>query len=130
MIARADLPRGALTKPIILLTYLYNQGQSAEFQLMAVDLPDDADLAQFLAEHQIGSSLWVVSPAPETVVINNESAIRYSMVRGTGKSEARREATVFRRGGRVFFFIVTFSITDTERRDQARKSIESVSWSN
>ena len=130
MAARADLPAGALTKPIVLVTYLQSQAsRPAEFQLMAVDLPVDTDLAQYLAEHQIGSGKWAINQAPESVTIHGETAVRYAMSRGSAKSEVRREATVFRRGGRAFFFIVTFGTTDTERRDQVRKSVESVTWS-
>jgi hypothetical protein len=96
---------------------------------MAADLPADADLGKYLAEHQVGATRWVMGRAPEPVTINGEAATRYTMSRAAGGREARREATAFRRGGRVFYFLVSFTPADAEHRDQARKAVASVTWS-
>ena len=47
-----------------------------------------------------------------------------------GTDSYRREATVFRRGGRLYVFLITSGANDHEHRDQARKSVESATWAN
>ena len=129
MVARADPPPGRLSRPVVIVSYAQAKGEKpAEFELMAADLPDDADLVQFLADHRIGKDKWDVKPAAEPVKVNGVAGTRYTMTRGSGKNEYRREATAFRRNERVYFFIVTFGAADPEHRDHARRSIESISW--
>lgn len=126
---RADPPAGALARPVILVGYAYTKSERpAEFELLAADVPEGEDLGRFLAEHRVGSEKWVLRPGPQAVTIGGAAATRYVMTRGAGKDEYRREATAIRRDGRVYFFVVSFAATDPERRDQARKSVESVTW--
>src|SRR3954468_18379676 len=52
--SRATLPPGPLPKPIVLVAYIQNTGQQpAEFELMAADVAEGADLGAYLAEHRI-----------------------------------------------------------------------------
>jgi hypothetical protein len=128
---RTELPSGPLPKPIVLVGYVQSKGDKpAEFQLLAADLPEDKDLGVFLTEFRIGADKWVVHQTGQPVTVNGTAGTRYMMTRGTGKNEFRREATAFRRGGRVYFFIITFGVADPDRRDQARKSVESAVWSD
>jgi hypothetical protein len=62
------------------------------------------------------------------VTINGAAATRYVLTRKQGKDEIRREATAFRRDGRVYFFLVTFAATDGAVRDAVRTSIDSITW--
>jgi hypothetical protein len=129
VVSRAEPPAGPLPKPVVLVTYVQSQGEKpAEFELMAADLPDDADPGRFLADYRIGAEKWALKPAAEPVTVNGAAGTRYTMTRGAGKNEYRREATAFRRGGRVYFFVVTFGAADPEHRDQARRSVESITW--
>jgi hypothetical protein len=129
--ARADLPPGPLPRPIVLIMYVQNQGEKpAEFELMAADVPDGGDLGQFLAEHRIGSEKWAKKGGESPVTVNGTTGTRFVMTRGTGRNEFRREVTAFRRGERVYFFVVSFGAADVDHRDQVRKSVESVEWSN
>jgi len=127
--SRTDLPRGELTRPILLVAYFQTAGEKpAEFDLFAMDLAESTDLGQYLAEHRVGPEKWKVKPQPAEVQVGGAAATRYSMTAGSGKDELHREATAIRRGGRVFFFIVTFSPRDDDHRDQIRRVIDSAAW--
>ena len=129
IVSRSELPPGTLPRPVVMATYVQSKGERpAEFELMAADLPDGADLGQYLAENRIGPEKWAVKSAGQPVTVNGVAATRYTLARGSGRNEFRREVTAFRRGGRVYFFIITFGVSDPENRDQARKSVESVTW--
>ena len=127
--SRADLPSSALPKPIILVAYQLSKGGShSELQILAADLPEDADFGKVLVEHRIGAAKWTLKPPPEKVTINGSEATRLILTRVSDKKEVRREATAFRRGGRVYFFIITFASSDSAARDAARQCVQSVSW--
>jgi hypothetical protein len=136
VLSRAELPAGALPKPIVLVAYQMGKGDTtSELEVLAADLAEDADLGRFLAEHRIGAAAWTIKSPAETVTINGAAATRFVLTRmdkgskvSKGKGEIRREATAFRRGGRVYFFIVTFVAGDGLARDAARQSVESVTW--
>jgi hypothetical protein len=128
--SRTDLPPGPLPKPVILVAYHLSKGDSpAELEVLAADLAEETDLGKFLIENRIGAAVWVSKSPAEPVTINGEAATRYVLSRQAGKSELRREATAFRRGGRVYFFIVTFPANDPAVRDAARQCVLSAAWS-
>jgi len=129
IVSRAELP-SALPKPTILIAYQQGKGESAaELEVLAADLADNADLGQFLIEHRIGAAAWAIKSSPEPVTINGAEAMRIVLTRtDKGKKEVRREATAFRRGGRIYFFMITFASGDGLARDAARQSVESVTW--
>jgi hypothetical protein len=129
MVSRADPPAGKLPRPVVVVSYAQGRGEKpAEFEVTAADLAADADPAQFLAEHRIGGERWALKGGPDPVTINGAAAARYTLARGSGKNEVRREATVFRRGDRAYFFVVTYAAADPEHRDHARRSIDSITW--
>jgi hypothetical protein len=126
---RSDPPSSPLPKPVILVAYQLVKGESfSELQVLAADLPDDADYGDFLIEHRIGAAGWTLKPPAETVSINGVEASRLTLTRQEKRAEMRREATAFRRRSRVYFFIVTFAASDSAARDAARQSILSVNW--
>lgn len=125
---RSDLP-AALTRPVTVVAYVVKHGkQVADLEVTAADLPADADLGAFLAEYRVGAQKWVARKGPDDVTVNGAAAKRFLFAAGKGKDETLREVTAFRRGGRVFFFLATFPATDPDRRDQARKSVDSVTF--
>lgn len=129
--SRTDLPRGELTRPILLVAYHQVAGEKpAEFDLFVMDLPDDADLGAYLAEHRVGPEKWTVNPQTVPVPVGGLAGTRYDMTAGRGKDELQREAVAVRRGRRVYFFITTFSPHDDDHREQTHRSIESVAWTN
>jgi hypothetical protein len=133
--SRADLPAGALSKPVILVAYQVGKGESsAELEVMAADVPEGTDLGQFLVAERIGAAAWALKPQVERVTVNGSEATRHVLTRKAAKGEASkgevvREATAFRRGGRVYFFVTTFAATDASNRDAARQCVQSVTWS-
>ena len=138
MSSRADLPSGKLPKPIILVAYQVSRGESpSELEVLVADLPEGSDLGKFLIDQRIGAAAWKLSPGIEKVTINGADATRIVLTTTetrvgkagkTNKIEFRREATAFRRGERVYFFIVTFDATDPPARDAARQCVQSATW--
>jgi hypothetical protein len=127
--SRSVLPEGPLAKPIVLVSYQRAGGEKpAEFSVLAADLPPDANVEQFLAEHRVGSEWWTARPGGRQVTINGEPATRYLLTRIEGKEEFQREVTAFRRGERIYFFIVAFAGVDIASRDAVRGSVGSVAW--
>src|SRR5947207_15518393 len=50
MTSRGELPPGNLARPTLIVSYLQTAGEKpATFELLAVDLPEDANLAEYLA---------------------------------------------------------------------------------
>jgi hypothetical protein len=126
--SRAVLPSGPLAKPIVLVTYQGGGEKPAEFRVLVAELPDNTDLPQFLAGHPVGPDKWAPQSAVEPVTINGVQASRFTLVRSQGKEEVRREVTAFRRGERVYFFLVDFAATDATSRDAVRTAVNSITW--
>jgi hypothetical protein len=130
IISRGTLPPGPLNKPMMLVAYHEKRGENpAALEVMAADLPEDTDLGKYLLENRLGQGEWKIKSPAETITVNGAEAQRYLLSLQTGKTEHLRETTAFRRGGRVYFFIVSFAANDPGSRDRVRKSIESVTWS-
>jgi hypothetical protein len=128
MQSRAVLPSGPLPKPIVMVTYQGGSEKPAEFRLLVAEVSENADLPQFLAGHPVGPDKWALQAAVEPVAINESQASRFVLTRMQGKEEFRREVTAFRRGERVYFFLVDFAATDAGSRDAVRTAINSVTW--
>jgi hypothetical protein len=126
---RAELPPGSLAKPVVLAAYQNPKGERpTDLEVLAADLSPDDDTAGFLAEHNVGPDKWAPAGPAAGVTINGVTASRHVLVRQGGKEEYRREATVFRRGGRVYVFLIAYAAADPASRDAARKAVESAAW--
>lgn len=129
--SRAILPRGPLPRAIVLVAYARSGGGwPAEFKVLVADLPSDTDLAKFLTEYRVGREEWTLAEPPKNVVVNGTAATRLVLARREGNEEIRREAMVFRRGERCFFFLLTCPSSEPTTLDLVRSSIESITWSN
>ena len=127
--SRANPPPGALAKPVVLVSYQPpGAPRPADLTVLAADLPADASVEAFLVEYRVGAEGWTVRPPARPVTVNGVSATRYVLTRPQGKDEVRREVTAFRRGGRMYFFLVTFTAADPAVRDSVRSTIESITW--
>ena len=127
--SRANPPPGPLAKPVVLVAYEpVGAPRPADLTVLAADLPADASAETFLAGYRVGPEAWAVRPPAQPVTFNGVAATRYVLTRREGKDEVRREATAFRRGGRAYFFLVTFAATDEAVRDAARASVNSIIW--
>jgi hypothetical protein len=127
--SRATFPDGRLAKPIILVSYQGAGGEKqADFKLLVADLSPDADLEEFLVGYRVGSEVWTPRPPAEQIAVNGAQASRFLFIRKEVKDEIRREATAFRRGERVYFFLVVFAASDAASRDAVRTAVGSVTW--
>lgn len=127
--SRANPPAGPLAKPVVLVSYEpVGAPRPADLTVLAADLPADASVEAFLVEYRVGPETWTVRPPSQPVTINGAAATRYLLTRRQGKDEIRREATAFRRDGRVYFVLVTFAAADEAVRDAVRTSIDSITW--
>lgn len=129
MEARANVPAGRLPKVIVVVSYRRPTGaRPATFEVLAADVPADADQERFLAEHGTGNERWAPRSPARPVQINAADAAQFVQARMQGKEEVRREATAFRRGDRVYFFVLTYSAAEPEVRDAVRSTVESITW--
>jgi hypothetical protein len=127
--SRANPPSGPLAKPVVLVSYEpVGAPRPADFTVLVADVPADANIEAFMVEYRVGPEAWAVRPPAQPVTINGAAGTRYMLTRKQGKNEIRREATAFRRDGRVYFFLVTFAATDDAVRDSVRTSIQSITW--
>lgn len=129
--ARADVPTDKLPKPLMVAVYFQPQGDPpAALELLAIEAPDGTDLIQYLAENPVGHLNWRAATKPQPASVNGVSATKFTLTAGSPKGEVRREVTAFRRGERVYLFMVTHPLAASAGRDAARRSVESVTWSN
>jgi hypothetical protein len=127
--SRATLPGVRLAKPIILVSYQrVPADKPAEFKVLAADLAPEASLEQFLTGIQIGPETWSLPTGGQPLTVNGAEATRFVQSRTQGKEEYRREVTAFRRGDRVYLFLVIFPASDVASRDAVRTSVASVTW--
>ena len=127
--SRAILPVGRLVKPIILVSYQRVPGDKpAEFRVLASDLAPEDPLEHFLAGLQVGPETWSAPAGAQPLTVNGTEATRFVQTRTQGKEEYRREVTAFRRGDRVYLFLVNFPASDAASRDAVRTAVASVTW--
>jgi hypothetical protein len=123
--AKADLPPGPLERERVLVIYhCFATDPPASLEVSAADLPESADLAGRLTEAPSGGITWRAAGPAVPLEVNGVPARRYPL-RGL---DLAREVTVFRRGGRVYFFAGTFIAGDLVRRGQVRQAADSVLW--
>ncbi len=127
--AKSALPPGPADHPMLLAAYQRSEGQArGDLELYAVDLPAGQDLLAYLAAHPIGPDKWSSRGNPQSETINGAAATRYTQSAPRPKGEMRREIVAFRRPDRTYLFVLTHPSSDTQLREQARRSIESATW--
>jgi len=127
--SRANLPAGRLNKPIVLVSYQRVSGDKpADFKVLAADLAPEASLEHFLTDVPVGPETWSAPSAAQPLTVNGAEATRLVQSRTQGKEEYRREVTAFRRGERVYLFLVNFPVSDATSRDAVRTAVASVTW--
>jgi hypothetical protein len=129
VVSRADVPSGPLTRTVVLAAYHSPHGErAADLEVLAADVAEGADAGAFAAEHRVGTDRWVRAGAVEQVTVNGAAVTRQLLSSPGGKEEYRREVTAFRRGDRVYAFLITYAAADPASRDAARKAVESATW--
>ncbi len=127
--AKTTLPPGKLDRPIRLTAYGHAADKfHAEFELYAAEAPPGSDLLAYLATHKLGPEAWTAVGQPTAETVRGVAATRYVQAGVKADAKMRREIVAFPRGDRQFFLCVTHHVDDTQALDQARKSVESVTW--
>ena len=127
--SRAVVPDGPLSRTIIVASYRGPAGQRPPtLEVLAADVPADANLERWLAERGSGSEAWAPRPPIRTVTINGAEATQFGQSRVKGTDELRRAVTAFRRGPRVYYFVVRHTAADPNVADAVRTTIDSITW--
>lgn len=127
--SRSTIPPGPLSKPLLLATYRgTGEEHPAALEVFAVDLAEDADFGLYLLDHSIGVGQWTLKNPATAATINSAPATHYLLSQKEGTVEHLRDVTAFRRGGRVYFFMISYGADDPGSSDPARKSIDSITW--
>jgi hypothetical protein len=131
MAARGNVPPGPLVKESLLVQYRRTADDlQATLEVSAADLPEDADLAAYLSGPSFSASHWNQSGAPEKLEAGGRPATRYRFKARVSGAELVKEVTVFRRGGRVYFFKLLYAPSDTAAPEQARRAIGRLVWTS
>ena len=127
--SRAVVPDGPLGRTIVVASYRGPAGQRPPtLEVLAADVPADADLERWLAERGTGDEAWAPRPPVRTVTINGAEATQFGQSRVKGGDEFRRHVTAFRRGGRVYFFVIRHTAADPDAPEVVRPTIDSITW--
>lgn len=129
MIGRASPPTGRVEKECLLVQYRRSSGDSdAMVEISLMDLPEDADLLEYLSRPSFSVRRWKSLGQPESIEAGGASGTCYRFSGRAGKSDLAKEVIVFRRGGRVYFFTVLYSPKDATAVEQVRRSINGLTW--
>lgn len=127
--AKAEVPPGKTEKERLLVNYQPPvPGKIAFFEVSLADLSESTDLAGFLSSPSFGVSKWRTAGPVREIPINGAQARVYAYGGRIGREEITREVTVFRRGERVYFFTGVYPNSDSQLREQVRRSAASVIW--
>jgi hypothetical protein len=128
--ARQDLPSGRLEKERLLVQYRRLSDQPAILEVSCTDLPESSDLAAYMAGPAFGSTQWHrLSPA-EQFEVDGIAALRVTLAARVGAEDRAREVVVFRRGERVYFFTGLYAASDSSARDEIRRAVAAIIFSD
>ncbi len=129
MAARANVPPGPLEKERLLVQYRRIEGdKQATLEVSLADLAEDADLTSYLSGPSFSASHWQPSGAAEWLEAGGQHGSRYRFTARIQGAELAKEVTVFRRGGRVYFFTLLFAPQDDTAPEQAHRAISRIVW--
>ena len=129
--ASAQLPPGPLKKPRLLVQYKrVSKDKGAFFEVGVIDLEEGHDIKDTLTAPASGASKWTMTAKPEPIKVGPVPATRYVMQGTVSKENMVREAVVFQKGQRAFFFVGLFYPGDETAKEQTRRTVESVIWND
>jgi hypothetical protein len=130
MSARANVPSGPLEKERLLVQYRRTGGDNlATLEVSVMDLPEDTDMVKYLSAPSFSAHQWKQTGKAESMEAGGAQGTRFRFRAPIKGGELAKEVTVFRRGGRVYFFTVLFSPKDAPAAEQVRRSLGSLVWS-
>jgi hypothetical protein len=129
MAARGNVPPGPIEKERLLVQYHRVQGDSqATLEVSLMDLPEDTDLTAYLSGPSYSVSRWELKGKPESIEGGGRTGTRFRVSGSTKSTEMAKEVTVFRRGGRVYFFTLLYAPKDPTAPEQVRRAIGRLEW--
>lgn len=129
MAARGNLPPGALDKERLLVQYRRAESDSqATLEVSAADLPEDANLADYLSGPSFSATHWDRSGSPEKLEAGGQPGTRYRFTALINRAKLAKEVTVFRRGERVYFFTLLFAPADATAPEQIHRALGRLVW--
>jgi hypothetical protein len=129
MAARGNVPPGPLDKEGLLVQYRRTAGDhQATLEVSVADLPEDADLAAYLSRPSFSASHWKQLGSAEKLEAGGRPCTRYRFTARVNGAELAKEATVFRREGRVYFFKLLYAPSDATAPEQVRRAIGHLVW--
>jgi hypothetical protein len=126
--AKTLLPPGRLEKATRLVSFTQPGGSAAGFDLYAADPPAGTDLPAYLAEQRLGPERWQLKGPPREETVNGAPATRYEFRNPARKPAGRRLVVAFRRGDRVYLFVLTGTVADQGAFGAFERTVASVTW--
>jgi hypothetical protein len=128
--ARQELPAGHIDKERLLVQYTRSSDRPATFEVSCADLPESTDLVAFMEGPGYGSTRWRKNGPADKIEIGGLAGTRLALSARIDGEDKTREVAAFRRGGRVYFFTGLYAASDTAARDQVRRAIDGIIWSD
>ncbi len=128
MVAQANVPPGPVEKERLLVQYRNSSENNATLEISLMDLPEDADLAEYLSGPSFSVHHWDSVGKAESIEAGGIKGTRFRFSGRAGSSELAKEVTAIRRGGRVYFFTVLYSPKEPAASEQVRRSIGRLTW--
>jgi hypothetical protein len=127
--SRANVPPGPLESERPLVQYRRTSGDDfATLEVSAMDLPENTDMVKYLSTASFSARQWTQTGRPESMEAGGAQGTRYRFSAPVKGGQLTKEVTVFRRGGRVYFFTVLFSPKDAGAAEQVRRALGSLAW--
>jgi hypothetical protein len=131
--AAATLPSGALEGEVLLTQYrMRTASQGATLEILCFDESPDqtTDLHKYHAGPSHGVQQWNSLSNPETVEIDGRKGERLTYTARMGNQDMIKEVVAFRRDNRIYSFIGLFWKADDKAREQLRRAVNSVIWTD
>jgi hypothetical protein len=129
MAARGNVPSGPLDKERLLVQYRRAaDGRQSTLEVTAANMPEDADLSAYLSGPSFSASHWNPSGSVEKLEAGGRPGTRHRFKARVAGAELIKEVTVFRRGGRVYFFTLLSAPDDATPSEQVRRAIGRLVW--
>ncbi|MGH7172317.1 MAG: hypothetical protein ACRELF_10840 [Gemmataceae bacterium] len=129
MAARGNVPPGPIDKERLLVQYRRaDRDKQATLEVSLADLAEDTDLAEHLSGPSFSASHWKPEGSPESLEAGGRAGKRYRFTGRVTGAELAKEVTVFRRGGRLYFFTLLFSPEDATAPQQVHRAIARIVW--
>ena len=129
MAARSNVPPGPVEKERLLVQFRRVVGdKQATLEVSLADLSEDTDLTAYLRGPAFSASHWDQAGSPESLEAGGRAGERYRFTARVNSMRLAREVTVFRRGGRVYFFTLLYSPDDATAPEQVHRSEGRIVW--